>query len=344
MGKRVIIVGGGVAGMQAAITLKKTGCSPLLIEKNIALGGKLNNWDRLFPSQTSANEIINGLTDEIASLNIKNILCGEVSEMQHDEDKIEVNLTDGNTYEADAIIIATGFDLFNATLKEEYGYGVYNNVITSADLEEMFRQGEVKTSTGMPPSSVAFLHCVGSRDLQVGQGHCSRVCCITGVKQAIEIRQALPECQVYNFYMDMRMFGPGYEELYKEAQEKWKINFIRGRISEASQTIDNRIRIKAEDTLAGRPLKLTVDMLVLLIGKKAAACNRKLAADLGLSLRESGFYAPKDNFTDNVCTCKENVFIAGTALAPKTIGEAMNDGTTAAIKAYEYLNRFENGK
>ena len=80
------------------------------------------------------------------------------------------------------------------------------------------------------------------------------------------MRQALPETEVYSFYMDMRMFGPGYEELYKEAQQTYGIHFVRGRISEAAPTIDNRIQIKAEDTLIDRPLKMTVDMLVLIVG------------------------------------------------------------------------------
>lgn len=324
--------------MQAAITLKKLGLSPLLIEKDIILGGKLNKWDRLFPSNEKASNVINKLTDQIDSLNIKNILCGEVSEICPQADKIEVNLTDGNSYEAEAVIISTGFDLFNPIIKEEYGYGIYPNIITSVDLEEMFGSKEVKTSAGVAPKSVAFLHCVGSRDTQIGNEHCSKVCCITGVKQAIEVSEMVPGCKVYNFYMDMRMFGPGYEELYKEAQEKWHINFVRGRISEASGTIDNRVQIKAEDTLAGRPLKLTVDMLVLLIGKCAAKSNKKFSTDLGLQLRPSGFYNSADSFSGAVQTNLKNVFVAGAALAPKTIGEALNEGTTAAYKVSEYIN------
>ena len=341
MAKRVIIIGGGVAGMQAAITLKKMGCSPLLIEKSVELGGKLNQWDRLFPSGMKAKELIQNMVDEIASLNIKIMLCSEISEIKHEGDRVEVNLTDGNAFESEVLVIATGFELFNASIKEEYGYGIYDNVITSADLEAMFSEGAVVTNAGVPPRSIAFLHCVGSRDVQIGQPHCSKVCCITGVKQAIEIRELLPDCQVYNFYMDMRMFGPGYEELYKKAQETFRINFIRGRISEASETADKQIRIKAEDTLLGRPLKLTVDMLVLMVGKKAAVCNRAFADNLELPLTESGFLKAKDDFYNNTATQYDNVFVIGTSLAPKTVGEALNDASMACTRIYDYLIRNE---
>lgn len=146
------------------------------------------------------------------------------------------------------MVVTSGFDLFPAELKEEYGYKIYDNVYTTVDVERMFRNGGIRTADGRIPKTIAFLHCVGSRDEKVNQRHCSRVCCITGVKQAIEMKQAIPDAEVYSFYMDMRMFGPGYEELYRQAQQEFNIHFIRGRISEASQTIDNRVQIKAEDT------------------------------------------------------------------------------------------------
>ncbi len=128
------------------------------------------------------------------------------------------------------------------------------------------------------PRRIALLHCVGSRDEKVCQRHCSKVCCITGVKQAIELKKMFPEADVFNFYMDIRMFGAGYEELYREAQQSYNIHFVRGRISEASPMINGRIQIKAEDTLTGRPLRMSIDMLVLLAGMRANDDNAALAA------------------------------------------------------------------
>ena len=194
----------------------------------------------------------------------------------------------------------------------------------------MFRNEGVRTVDGRIPKTVAFLHCVGSRDEKVNQRHCSRVCCITGVKQAIEIKQEYPDTEVYSFYMDMRMFGPGYEELYRQAQQEFNIHFVRGRISEASQTIDRRIQIKAEDTLIGLPLKMTVDMLVLIVGMKAGESNLRWSRCQGVDLYPSSFVKPKDLFTRGVDSDSKHIFYAGTVTAPKNIGESIDEGIAAA--------------
>ena len=102
-----------------------------------------------------------------------------------------VTLADGRRLECDAVVVCSGFEIFDAAVKEEYGYGIYDNVITSADLERMFDEGRVAKADGSRPSRIAFLHCVGSRDEKVCQQHCSRVCCITGVKQAMEMKRPL---------------------------------------------------------------------------------------------------------------------------------------------------------
>ena len=248
-----------------------------------------------------------------------------------------VTLTDGTRIDSEAVVVASGFDLFPAEIKEEYGYGIYDNVFTTVDMERMFREGGIRTAQGAKPKTVAFLHCVGSRDEKVNQRHCSRVCCITGVKQAIEVKQEVPDAEVYSFYMDMRMFGPGYEELYRQAQQQYNVHFVRGRISEASETIDRRVQIKAEDTLIGRPLKMTVDMLVLIVGMKAGESNLKLSRCNAVDLYPSSFVKPLDSFSGNVCSGSPRIFYAGTVTAPKNIGESINEGITAACKVAETL-------
>jgi heterodisulfide reductase subunit A2 len=185
-----------------------------------------------------------------------------------------VNLSGGTEEKADAVIVATGFDLFDARSKEEYGYGIYDNVITSAELEGMFNRGRIARADGKRAGRIGLIHCVGSRDEKVNNNHCSKVCCVTAVKQAIEIRKMLPGCEVFCFYMDMRMYGPYYEELYRESQEVHNVNFIRGKVSEASVNINNRLVIKVEDTLAGRPLRMELDIMVLMVGMEMAGCGR----------------------------------------------------------------------
>ena len=319
--------------MQAALRLSEQGAEPLIIEKEAELGGKLRGWYVLFPTFPPASEVLSELRRRVQERGIEVMTSTEVSGFTRQS----VTLADGRTLPCDSVVVASGFTLFDATVKEEYGYGIYDNVITSADLERMFAEGRVACADGSRPKRIAFLHCVGSRDEKVCQQHCSRVCCITGVKQAIEMKRLFPEADVFNFYMDIRMFGPGYEEMYREAQQRYNIHFVRGRISEASPTIDNRIQIKAEDTLTGRPLRMSVDMLVLLIGMRANDSNAPFAEQAGLKRAPSGFMEPHDMFLGNARCNVEGIFYAGCITAPKNIGETLNEGTVAADAAMEYL-------
>ena len=334
MSSKVIVIGGGPAGMQAALSLKTAGLEPVIIERSGELGGKLREWHHLFPTSTPACEVLEKFEGDLRAAGIEPLLHTEVERISD----AGVVLPGGKTMDADAVIVASGFDIFDARLKEEYGYKIYDNVYTTVDIERMLNNGKVALHDGSKPRRIAFLHCVGSRDEKVDQKHCSKVCCITGVKQAMEMKTIFPEADIYNFYMDIRMFGPGYEELYQQAQQDYNINFIRGRVSEASPTIDGQIQIKAEDTLVGRPMKMTVDMLVLIVGMKSGAANENFAKTPGVNLASSGFIAPADPFTGNVSSGRRNLFYAGTVTAPKTIGESINEGALAAQRVKEYLS------
>ncbi|MCM1300409.1 MAG: FAD-dependent oxidoreductase [Alistipes senegalensis] len=333
--KKAIVIGGGPAGMQTALQLARRGIEPVIVERENALGGKLRNWHRLFPSFTPATDVLAELRRRVDEQGIEVHLSTDVESFT----ARSVKLADGRTLACDAVVVTTGFTLFDARIKEEYGYGIYDNVLTSADLERMFNEGRVAKTDGSQPRRIAFLHCVGSRDEKVCQQHCSRACCVTGVKQAIETKRLLPEADVFNFYMDIRMFGPGYEELYREAQQQYGIHFVRGRISEAAPAHDGRIRIKAEDTLTGRPLRMSVDLLVLLIGMRANDTNAAFAAGAGLTRAASGFLQPENLFLGNVRSGVEGIFYAGAVTAPKTIGETVCEAIAAADAAAEYLLR-----
>ena len=334
--KHVIVIGGGVAGMQCAAELAMQDIKVTLLEKKSDTGGKVRGWHKLFPTFTPADEVLSGLRHKMAlTQNITTKTGCEATTITPQK----VTLSTGESIDCDAVVVATGYTLFDARIKEEYGYGIYDNVITSADLEEMFNKDAVRMKDGSTPRRIAILHCVGSRDEKVCQRHCSKVCCVTGVKQAIELKQMYPAADVFNFYMDIRMFGPGYEEMYREAQQKYNVHFVRGRISEVSPNIDNRLQIKAEDTLTGRPLKMGVDMLVLLIGMKSNDHNTSLKADCGLQCQNSGFMQPKDSFLHNTESNIEGIFYAGAITAPKNVAEALNDGATAALRVKDWLNK-----
>jgi heterodisulfide reductase subunit A2 len=293
---------------------------------------------RLFPSRRPAKEITAFLTGNLTPA-ITVHTSSEVIKTSKTDDKWSVKLINGEELEADAILIATGFDLFETRKKEEYGYGIYDDVITSADLEKKFASGKVLTSRGKVPERVGFVHCVGSRDEKVGNLYCSRVCCITAVKQATEICEMIPGCEVFCFYMDLRMFGLDFEALYKEAQEKWGVHFIRGRLSEAFENQDGTVLVKVEDTLAARPLKMKVDLLVLMSGMVTSAGTKKMAEMLSLQTDENRFVKPVDRQLKANESGIPGVFLAGTCTAPKSIDETISDARSAALKIMEYLNQ-----
>lgn len=333
--KRVAVIGGGVAGMQTALRLAEQGVEPVIIEKEAELGGKLRGWHVLFPSFTPASEILTELRRRIAERGIEVMTRTEARGFSREG----VQLPDGRMLACDSVVVCSGFTLFDASIKEEYGYGIYDNVFTTVDIERMLNEGRVAKADGSRPRRIAFLHCVGSRDEKVCQAHCSRVCCITGVKQAMELKRLFPDADVFNFYMDIRMFGPGYEEMYREAQQNYNIHFVRGRISEASPTYDGRLQIKAEDTLTGRPLRMSVDMLVLLVGMRANDSNADFAASAGLRQAPSGFMEPQDLFLNSARSGVDGIFYAGTVTAPKNIGETLNEADAAVEALTAYLGR-----
>ena len=333
--KRVAVIGGGVAGMQTALRLAEQGVEPVIIEKEAELGGKLRGWHVLFPSFTPASEILTELRRRIAERGIEVMTRTEARGFSREG----VQLPDGRMLACDSVVVCSGFTLFDASIKEEYGYGIYDNVFTTVDIERMLNEGNVTTSSGRRPRRIALLHCVGSRDEKVCQAHCSRVCCITGVKQAMELKRLFPDADVFNFYMDIRMFGPGYEEMYREAHQNYNIHFVRGRFSEASPTYDGRLQIKAEDTLTGRPLRMSVDMLVLLVGMRANDSNADFAASAGLRQAPSGFMEPQDLFLNSARSGVDGIFYAGTVTAPKNIGETLNEADAAVEALTAYLGR-----
>jgi heterodisulfide reductase subunit A len=338
MAKHIVIAGGGVAGMEAAGALAEMGHSVSIIEKEKNPGGHILNWHALFPDRRPAGEVKSYLTQRVASENIKLITATTVEKISRNDNGITVRVSDGTSLDADAVIVATGFDLFDARRKEEYGYGIYDNVITSADLERMFNDDSLLTSDGRVPVRIGFVHCVGSRDEKVCNNHCSKVCCVTAVKQAIAVREKLPGCEVFCFYMDMRMFGPYYEELYRESQETYNVNYIRGKVSEASATLNKRVTLKVEDTLAGRPLKMEVDLLVLMVGMEISDPGARLAKASGFHTGINRFLEAEDHHYGSNISKMEGVFYAGTCTAPMNITDTISHARSAAVETMNYLS------
>jgi len=336
--KNIITIGGGLAGIEASSALADLGYKVTIIEKEKQLGGKIKNWYHLFPDFTPADNVNQYLENKIKNENISIKTDSDIYKIEKNNEKWFV-FTDNIRYFADAILFATGFDLFDASRKEEYGYNIYKNIVTSADLEEKFKnQITLKTSEGKTPEKIAIIHCVGSRDEKSNNHYCSKVCCVTGVKQAIELNKILPETQIYCFYMDLRMFDKHFEELYRSAQEKHNIQFVRGRVSEVAEGIDKNLILKSEDTLSGRPLKIQVDMIVLLAGMEVSQGTMKTGKLCNLEFEASGFLKTENEHNKTNFTSQKGIFATGTCTAPMSVKDTIANARSAAFEIHKFLS------
>jgi len=336
--EQVVIIGGGIAGMEATKQLLALGYRPVLVEKDDHLGGHVASWNRLFPDMGDAQKIVSSLRDEIMDATI--YLSTEISFCNRLKDGFNVMLSNGVNVLARAILMSTGFTLFPAAKKEEYGYGVYDRVITNADLENWFNTGD-DYRIPASPKSVGFVHCVGSRDLKAGNSQCSKVCCITAIKQAIEVKEKFPDAEVYCFYMDLRLFGKKYEDFYIRAQRDYGIHFIRGRVSEVSETLSGGVQVKAEDTLSGRPIKVCLDLLVLMSGIVPSQENTALSKQLSLETDTDGFLRSRDNILSITESSRKGIFLAGACTGAKTVPETVAEARSAALSIHRYLKSLQ---
>ena len=316
--------------MEAATQLHKLGLTPIIIEKSNALGGHIAQWDRLFPAFHPAKDVVAPMLENVKDIEVH--LNTEVVDIQRNNDGFKAVLSDNSSIEAKAVVLATGFDLFKAERKQEYGYGIYNNVITSLELEMFFRTG--KDERIKNPKKIGFVHCVGARDVKVGNTYCSKVCCTTALKQACEMKEVFPDAEVYTFYMDLRMFGPGYEDLYLKTQKDYDVKCIRGRVCEVSEDMDGRLVIKAEDTLFGKPLRMTLDLLVLMCSMEKNKSIDAIQQKLGIANNSDGFMQNKDMYLGMNDSKQDGVFVAGTCTAPKSLPDTIAEARSVAVEVF----------
>jgi len=337
MNTDVVVIGGGAAGMEAAGRIAQAGYSVSVLEKKSETGGNLANWYQLFPDRKDSREVLGYLNNVVRNEKLKMLTGTSVKSVDRQKGVYRIKTSSGEIIDTEAIVVATGFDLFKSERKEEYGYGIYENVYSSADLEKMFRAAEVKLKNGTLPQKIGMVHCVGSRDEKSGNIYCSKLCCVTAVKQAIELREMLPASKVFCFYMDMRMGGAHYEELYLEAQEKHSVNFIRGKVSEVGEAHNGKLIVKVEDTLAGRPLRMELDMLVLMAGMEMSGGGKEISELLDLDTGDNRFFKSTDNHFGSNMSNSEGVFYAGTCIAPMSIPETISHARAAAVDVIQYL-------
>jgi heterodisulfide reductase subunit A len=236
-----------------------------------------------------------------------------------------------------AIIVATGFDIFDAREMGCLGYGRYPNVLTGLDLEKIFnREGCLKLpSNGKEPRNVALIQCVGSRDET--HGYCSQVCCKYAMRFARLIRYQNPNAEVTIFYIDLQTAGKGFARFYEECQET--IRFVRGVPVEISETSSGELEVRFENISEGKVARETFDLVALSVGLSPREDSWDVARTLGINLGESGFFDTKAPLNSNE-TNVEGIFLAGTCQGPRDIPESFAHGMAAAQRATEVLQRW----
>ena len=249
-------------------------------------------------------------------------------------------LSSGELIEAGAAILCTGFTHFDSVNKPEWGFGTFPDVVTTTQVEQMISSGRgVRCpSDGRKPQRVAILLCVGSRDRQIGREWCSKICCTVSCNIAMEIREELPDCHVYIYYMDIRTYGLYETKYYWQSQEEFKVKYIKARIAEVTSD-GQKLIVKGEDTLVKRPITIPFDMVVHAIGMDPNVDNKTIASVFGVQLQEHGHIAKGDSYASLGETSRPGVFVAGAATGPETIDDSIAQAKAAAMAAFALLNR-----
>jgi len=434
----VLVIGGGIAGIQASLELADKGLKVYLIEKSPSIGGRMAQLEKVFPVTDCSkdcvgtcwlcvlmprmiecyrhpnvklltyaevkkaegkignftvnvvqypryvkdkcvncgvcvekcpvkvpNEFEMGLKDRkaiytpfpqaipnIVTIDAENCLhfkkggcsiCEEVCEtkaINYSEKPEQLTLNVG------AIIVATGFDLFDPSQIPAFGYGKFKNVLTAMELERLLSpfgptEGRLlRPSDGKEPESVAFILCVGSRDRRF-YSYCSSICCKYSLKMAVSIKQRNPKKEVYLFYTDLRAFGKGFQEFANEAKKIYGVKYIRsnpGELLEDSATRD--IKIWYEDTMSRSVQNLTANLVVLCNACIPREGTNELAKVLGIELDNFGFVKQLDEITHPVDTTVPGIFAAGYALGPRTgdIPDSITQASAAVERVFEVLH------
>nr|MBC8419636.1 (2Fe-2S)-binding protein [Desulfobacterales bacterium] len=251
--------------------------------------------------------------------------------------------------EVGSIIVATGYDLMDPSAMKQFGYGRYPNVFTSLEFERLnnatgptdgrilMRDGEGNFTK--KPESVAIIHCVGSRDVNYHK-YCSAVCCMYALKYGHLIKEKVGHhTKVYDFYIDMRCFGKGYEEFYQRCQDEG-ITFLRGKPAEITQQAlkpeeEGKLVVIGEDTLLSMPYRLPVDMVILCAAIEARKDTSEVAKIFGINQGEDGFFLERHSKLAPLKTAMDGIFLAGACQGPKDIPDTVSQASGAAAQALE---------
>ena len=329
VGHTAAVIGGGLAGMTAALEIASQDFKVDLIEKTNALGGNLRRTIMGEDVETGP-ELAARLADDVAqNRNITVHLNADVKDIAGYAGNFSLR-TDKDEIKAGAIVVATGGQEYRPT---EHLYGHDKRVVTQTELEELMSRGPLEAK------SVVMIQCVGSRNQEIP--YCSRICCSTAVKNAIWVKRKAPDTEVYVIHKDIRTYGFA-EELYKEAGVRG-VNFIRiaeGTVPDVFKNGD-RIEVKSKDVILGEEVTIKPDLVVLSTGIRPNPDNDKLAKMLKVPLSKDGFFLEAHMKLRPVDFANEGIFLAGLAHWPKPAEESIAQATGAAARAITIISKDE---
>jgi quinone-modifying oxidoreductase subunit QmoB len=351
--RTVLVVGGGISGLTAALGAAEAGCNVVLVEEKPALGGWLAQFHQVSPSRPPYRDLEPPpLAETMAAVqdhpHIKVLTSTRIDKVEGGPGAFQVTaLQDGTSVDLriGSIVLATGWTPYDATKLSHLGFGQSPNVVTSITLEEMAKENRlVRPSDGKPPEKVVFVQCAGSRD-ENHLSYCSSVCCLVSLKQALYVRQAQPGAQVYILHKDIRTPGQ-YEDFYQRVQEEEGVFFLRGEVTSVSGGGDGTLLVQAQHTPLGEAVQLEADLVVLAVGmepKASGALNLQYRQGPDLPISKLGF--PDSNY---VCwpyeTQRTGIFTAGCVRDPMNVVSSMEDATGAALRAVQTLTLLEQGQ
>lgn len=349
-----LVLGGGIAGLTAALELADAGHDVVLVERTGMLGGNLARVDLTAPHLDSARDILTERLTRVArNPHLTVLLESElVSLTGHVGDfAATVRVRGGNGASSERqvrvgnVIVATGYQEFDAGRITHYGYGKLPNVVTSFEFEQMLRAGRIETREGRLPQYAAIIHCVGSRSREF-HPYCSRVCCMTALKYAHELKSANPACYVSDVYIDMHAFGKGCEEFYKATSEVKTLFLMFDKrehpvIRRAGPNDDCGMLIEVNETLSGERIEIPADLVILMVGMEPRADAGEVARLVNISQDKEGWFMESHPKLDPVATTTDGVYIVGTCAAPKDIPDTVAQARAAAARI---LARISKGK
>jgi len=244
--------------------------------------------------------------------------------------------------EVGSIILSPGFDEFQASLKTEYGYGRFPNVVSSIEFERFlsasgpFKGQILRPSDDKHPHKVAWIQCVGSRDPHIGKGYCSSVCCMYATKEAVIAKEHAPEMEATIFFMDMRAYGKDFDKYIERAKKDYRVRYIRSRVSHLGEDPDTHNLLINYETEDGQMVSEEFDLVVLSVGLEPARDHDEIAKVFGIDLNPYGF-AKTSTFTP-LQTSRSGVFVSGAFSGPKDVPETVAQGSAAAAEASSLLS------